>query len=239
MKLSLRLQAIADMAEPGSTVVDVGCDHGYIPIWLTENSIIKGAAACDVNREPLLRAKNNIALHDLEDKIETILSDGLSNDEISEFLRRKGSDNNTLIIAGMGGQLIIRILDKDKAKLSGFSRLIIQPQSKDSDVRAYLSGNGFAIIDEKMVFEDGKYYKIIKAVPGKQSLTERELIFGPVNISEKSEVFISYLEFRRSLLSRIRSGISGDNGNADELKIKEIESELKYISEVLSEYEGN
>ena len=102
MQLSKRLQAVADLVTPGSRLADVGTDHGYVPIWLYEQGIIPSAIAMDLREGPLNRAKENIAVHDLSDGITVRLSDGLE--------KLLSGEADSIVIAGMGGMLVKKIL---------------------------------------------------------------------------------------------------------------------------------
>lgn len=162
-KLSRRLQAVAAMVTKGNVVCDVGCDHGFIPIYLVQNGISPKVIAMDINEGPLAAAKEHIGEYFLAGYIETRLSDGLA------ALRR--GEAGTVICAGMGGRLVIRILEEGRGKLGGAEEIILQPQSELQNVRAYLRGRGYVIADEDMVFEDGRYYPMMRVCYGSGSVT--------------------------------------------------------------------
>ena len=121
VQLSRRLKAIADMVTEGNRLVDVGCDHGYLPVYLMLNHKIPGAIATDVGKGPLARAQEHIAQYGMSKYIEARLCDGLQGVRTGE--------GDTLVIAGMGGPLMEKILTEGKAALPGFRELILQPQS--------------------------------------------------------------------------------------------------------------
>lgn len=152
--LSKRLQAVAAMVTADNSVCDVGCDHGFVPIWLVEQGISPRVLAMDVRRGPLSAAGEHIAEHGLESSIETRLSDGLHNYNIGEA--------DTLICAGMGGGLMMRILSEDQDKTASFRELILQPQSEIERFRAGLREMGYQIADEQMIEEDGKFYPMMR-----------------------------------------------------------------------------
>ena len=112
MQLSKRLSAVAEFVTPGGCLVDVGTDHGYVPIALLEQQKISSAIAMDVNRGPLERAREHIAQYNMGDYIETRLSDGLH--------ALRAGEGDSLLIAGMGGGLTVRILSEGEPLLSGF-----------------------------------------------------------------------------------------------------------------------
>ena len=165
-ELSKRLQAVADLVTPGMRLADVGTDHAYIPIYLTQNGVVPSAIAMDINKGPLERADAHILEHGLDGKIVTRLSDGLVNLKIKEA--------DTMIAAGMGGGLVIHILNEDPAKTRSLKELILQPQSELAKVRRYLEEYRFRIVAEDMVEEDGKYL-LEKAHPVMGAYLKKEL----------------------------------------------------------------
>ncbi len=153
-KLSRRLRAIAALVTPGQRLADVGCDHAYLPIELVRTGRIPSALAMDVKEGPLERARTHIVEAGLTDRIETRLSDGL------EALGEDEAD--TVLLAGMGGLLICRILT-DRPMPESVTELVLAPQSEAADVRRRIRVLGFTLVDEDMVLEDGKYYPLLKA----------------------------------------------------------------------------
>lgn len=144
--LTRRLQAIADMVPQGSTVVDVGTDHGYIPVYLVQNSICDSAVACDINEGPLNSCRLLVSQSNLNDRIECVLSDGLKN--ISSFY-------DTVVIAGMGGELIANILS-NAVDISS-KRIILNPMTHPELARKWLYDNGFEITKD-IIVADGKHH---------------------------------------------------------------------------------
>ena len=145
------------MVTPGSILADIGTDHGYVPISLVQRKKIKKAIAMDVNKGPLKRAEEHIREAQLEEYIETRLSDGVKKLEVGEV--------NSILIAGMGGDLVIRIIKNGMEICRSVDELILQPQSELGKVRKFLRENNFEIIDEDMVIEEGKYYPMMKVIP--------------------------------------------------------------------------
>lgn len=162
MQISERLRAVAGMVSPGCRLSDVGTDHAYIPIYLIQNGTVPQAIAMDINQGPLLRATENIRRYGLSGQIETRLSDGLEKLQAGEV--------DTILIAGMGGLLMVRILEYGRAVLPGCRELVLQPQSDIRSVRAWLEENGWQIDREDLVFEDGKYYPMMRAIRAKSFL---------------------------------------------------------------------
>ncbi len=157
VRLSKRLQAVAGLVESCGTVADIGTDHGYIPIYLLSVGRAKRAVAMDVNEGPLQRAREHIARHGLEGKVSLRLSDGLA--------ALAPGEAEVLVAAGMGGALIMRILEQGKETALAAKSLVLQPQSEVPAVRRFLQENGYRIVAEDMVFEDGKFYPMLAARP--------------------------------------------------------------------------
>ena len=156
MQLSLRLAAISKMVHGGNRLVDVGCDHGYLPVYLVLNKKIPSAIAMDVRKGPLLRAKEHVQQYGVSDYIELRLSDGLS--------ALKAGEGDTLVIAGMGGPLMERILTEGKQVLDSFQELILQPQSDVCHFRHFIREHGWEIREEELILEDGKFYPMMRVV---------------------------------------------------------------------------
>lgn len=153
IRLSKRLQAAADLVGECSTAADVGTDHGYIPVYLVAQGKARRAIAMDIKEGPLSRAREHIRQYGLEREIETRLSDGC--------LALKPGEADVIVIAGMGGALMQRILrmGEDAAKAAG--KLVLQPQSEIPAFREFVLGQGYQITAEDMVLEDGKYYPMM------------------------------------------------------------------------------
>lgn len=217
--LSKRLRTAADMVTRGNRVCDVGCDHGFVPIFLIEQGISPKVLAMDVRKGPLSCAKEHIIEHGLTKKIETRLSDGLHNYNIGEA--------DTMICAGMGGRLMRRILSEEKAKAASFRELILQPQSELEQFRRFLRENGYRIEEENMIEEDSKFYSMMRVVPAADgetdfgSLPDDKLCklydrYGAFLLRQKSEVLCAYLEREevtyRQILARLKAqGLDEEN----------------------------
>lgn len=234
MQLSLRLSAIAEMVMEGNRLVDVGCDHGYLPVYLVLTHRIPGAIAMDVRSGPLMRAREHIEEYGVGAYIETRLSDGLS--------ALKKGEGDTLVIAGMGGPLMERILVQGKEIACSFKELILQPQSDIPHFRGFLLESGYEIISENMIFEDGKYYPMMKAVwKGLPQLpwTKEELYFGKFLLSRKNPVLKEYLKREKRIREEILKNLSNSSGEGGMRRMKEVEEEKRLIEEALKKYESD
>ena len=168
-KISHRLIQVAEMVPEGGRLADVGTDHGYVPIWLLEKGRIPSAIAMDINPGPLLRARENRDKYGYQEVMELRLSNGLE--------KLKPGEADTVLIAGMGGPLMIQILEAGRKNGEGVSAWVLQPQSEIPSVRRYLIEHNFSIVDEIMLIDEGKYYMAMKAVPGKEAGLVRNRIF--------------------------------------------------------------
>ena len=229
MQLSERLSSVASMVTAGNCLADVGTDHGYVPIYLYERNVIPRAIAMDVNKGPLERAALHIAESGMKDAIETRLSDGLE--------KLKPGDADSVVIAGMGGPLIIRILSAYPDVTDSLKELILQPQSEIPEVRIWLYEHGYEIIEEHMVYEDGKYYPMFKAVKNSRAekLSYLEYKFGKLSVLEEQSVLKAYLvrevENKQNILKKLTEENSEKSkGRAEEMKVL-----LAELEEMLSE----
>lgn len=155
MKLTNRLQAVADYIKKGSTVADIGTDHGYLPVYLIENKIAKHVYACDINKGPLDAAISQIKTNKMSDFITPILSNGL------DGLKEKHVDQ--IVIAGMGGVLIGEILKNNLSIVKEVDSLILQPMTGQAELRVFLLENGFEILEENLAKEKKRMYQVILA----------------------------------------------------------------------------
>ncbi len=222
MIISQRLKTITECAIKCEFLVDVGTDHAYIPIFLVKNKIAKRAIACDISEGSVFKAEKNIQLYRYSDFIETRVGDGLSVIKESEC-------PDQIIIAGMGGMLIIDILNNDRKVVSHAERIILQPQRDIDKVRRTIHSLGFKIIDEKMIFEAGKYYNVIVCEKGKDlAYNEEDYMFGKILLEREDELLKSQIHFETLKIINIlkNMGEKISNGKQDEAFIKRY-NELK------------
>lgn len=243
MQLSLRLSAIADMVTTGNRLVDVGCDHGYLPVYLIQQKKIPSAIAMDVRKGPLSRAKEHIRQYGLEEYIQIRLSDGLEN--------LKAGEGDTLVIAGMGGPLMERILTDGQSVRDSFSEMILQPQSDIPHFRRFIQSQGFQIVEEKMVEEEGKFYPMMRVVrtcpegDGNENLVSEaapytlEEAFGKFLLKEHNPVLYRYLlreeRIRADILKQLQAAPQAEAVTA---RIREVKEEAQLIKAALTEYES-
>lgn len=244
VQLSERLRAVADLAGNAEVVADVGTDHGYIPVFLVSSGRAKRAVAMDVNEGPLKRAQENIRQYGLETRIETRLSDGLQALEPGEA--------QVVVIAGMGGALMMRILAEGETAAHGAERLVLQPQSELYAFRRFLAARGYHITEEDMVYEDGKYYSMmaVKWRPhgiqngriGKGSTdlgdteggpAEAGMKYGPLLLAGRHPVLIRYLLYQKAQKQAILENIRKNAGQNAAERGAQVAAELEEIERIL------
>ena len=181
LKLSKRLSAIANMVDKSSSIIDVGCDHALLDIYLVKNNIVKKAIASDVNEGALNQAKKNLQLYNVS-KIDLRLSNGL--DDL-----KKEDKVNLITISGLGDKKIIEILNNNKNKLKNIKTIIIQSNTSPWKIRAYLSKLGYMIKDEVQVEENGIIYTVIKFILKEKKYSKKEMFFGPILLKKKDKTF--------------------------------------------------
>lgn len=254
--LSNRLLSVAAMVSPGQVAADVGCDHGYVSIWLLKNGICPRVIAMDVRKGPLAAAEEHIREYGLSGYIETRLSDGLA--------ALKGGEAGVLLLAGMGGRLMVRILEEEPEKVSAMQELILQPQSEIALVRQYVRGQGFAIVQENMVSEDGKYYPMFRvltrkglreaglvpdadgyAVPAEKVLkrsdkTELYDNYGKLLLTEQHPVLQAFLQKEEQVCKQIERSVQekAAEGEDRRKRLMEVEKRLRLVRQALSFYPG-
>ena len=183
--ISDRLLACADFVAPGERVADVGCDHGYLGIYLLTNGIASSVIASDVREGPLQSALRNAEKYGVKDKMALYLSDGV---------KAIPRDFDTLVCAGMGGDTMISILEAAPWLRSEAYRLVLQCQSKTPMLRRYLSETGWRITEET-VLRDGRFLYTVMEVrwePEYPRLSVGEWYFPPALLENPSEAVPAY-----------------------------------------------
>lgn len=232
MELSKRLQAVADLLCAGNLIegecvlADVGTDHGYIPIYLVQQGKCKKAYAMDVNIGPLARAKAHIADYQLQDRIETRLSDGVSGLRVGEC--------DAVIVAGMGGALTVKIMTEGEDVFRSLKTFVLQPQSELLKVRRFLLENGYRIVAEDMVLEDGKFYPMMRVTVGEDGMYRPvEYLYGRHLLKDKNLVLKQFLERELRIKTEIWERLMAAEGEQIATRRQELEAELLEIKEAL------
>lgn len=212
MSLSKRLNAIYNLVDYGSSLADIGADHGQLVIELYRNNVCKKLFCNDNKIGPYTILKSNVSK--VSEDIEVSLSSGI--EALPSYI-------DTLVIAGMGGDLIIDIINKHVDKLTNISTIILAPNTNVNLLREVVSKLGYKITKEVVVFEK-HYYQIIRFDKGETNYTKNDYLFGPILRIEKSKDFLDMLDFEKSKLEHILKG------NINDDKIKEIQEKIKEIN---------
>ena len=224
------MKAVAAMVTSGGVLADVGTDHGYIPIALIQRQKIKSAIAMDINKGPLARAQDNIASAQLGDYIQTRLSDGV--------VALGEGEADSILIAGMGGELVIHILSEGEKVCKEASELILQPQSDIRKVREYLRLHHYKIVDEDMICEDGKYYPMMRVINVELDNAWMKMdeqtrvacdIYGPLLLRNGNPVLRRFLVRQHRQLTQILQTLQAQTlSEKIETRIAEVSEELQY-----------
>lgn len=196
VSLSPRLFAVAKLVRRGSVLADVGCDHGFLPVYLLQNGIIKSAVASDINQGPLSSCKQLIAKEGLQNKVSLVLSDGLCGIDCNSY--------TDVTFCGMGGELISFILNVSKEHFSADKHYIFNPMTHPEILRKYLCDNGFEIGEDFIVREQNHYYNVFDAYyTGKIKYYDESYYFLG-NITD-----FTYKEYFTHLLNHLENKMKG------------------------------
>lgn len=229
MKISKRLELVANYVPKGSVLADIGSDHAYLPCYLVEQDIVKKAIAGEVVEGPFNSAKANVLAHGFNERITVRLGNGLQVIDVADSV-------NCITICGMGGELIVSILEagRTQQKLNEVSRLVLQPNVAAHLVREWLVQHHYEIIDEEIVEEHDKIYEIIVAEKTDKVIvyTSDELQFG-VHLSRvKNAVFIRKWQLEIEKYDKVISSLQRSKDNQDE-KIVAFRQKQAYIRKVI------
>ena len=211
--ISKRLKEIAKYTSGYNLLLDVGSDHGLLPIYALKNKYVNEAIASDINSKPLIIAKENFAKYNLD--IKTIIYDGIPK-----------TNADVIVIAGMGAELVISILEKTLNNAKNLKRLILAPNCDYDILRTYIKGS-FKIVDEDIIYDKNHYYEIIVLEKGMEEYSDIDLLFGPILLKKKSETFINKYKKELNNLNKIVDNITDIN------KQKEVKERIKLIEEMI------
>lgn len=238
VKISNRLMTAAALVTQGYTLADVGTDHGYIPIYLLQQKKIPAAIAMDINEGPLERAKEHIALYGLQAYIQTRLSDGVA--------ALKPGEVEAVLIAGMGGGLVMHILKDGEKICQSAKELILQPQSEIEHVREFLREEGYTILAEDMVYEDGKFYPMMKVqYQGENENAQKASevlklsdLYGGLLLQNRHPVLKTFLEKEKLIYTGIKENLAKQPASEKiRTRLAEVEDILHYNELALQFYE--
>ncbi|MCQ2772518.1 MAG: class I SAM-dependent methyltransferase [Bacilli bacterium] len=221
MGISLRLETVASFVDKGARIADIGSDHATIPIYLLENNIISFAEAVENKRGPYNRMRSALIESGYISKVYASMSDGI------EDLR---DDIDTLVIAGMGARLIVRILTDHQEKLGHISTIIIDAHNEREILFEPLRAMGFDLEANSFIEEENVFYDVMKWVKREKAepYSLKEMEFGPLNLKNQSEKWVKYWHKEITRLQRVLN----ENVLPEETK-KKYEERIKYIGGVI------
>ncbi|SHE29826.1 tRNA (adenine22-N1)-methyltransferase [Caldanaerobius fijiensis DSM 17918] len=195
LKLGKRLKAIVDMVDRCGVAAEIGTDHGKIPVYLVENAIVQKVVASDISGPSLEKAIRLAEKAGVQEAVDFRLGDGL------KVLRPGEAD--TIIIAGMGGDLTVHMLVEGK-DIVGDAVLVLQPMKDDSLLRRCLIELGYCIVDEDLAEERDKIYTIIKAKKGHMNIKENIFLeIGPILYRKRHPLLWRYIDYKIGLMKDI------------------------------------
>lgn len=226
LELQPRLQALADWVRPGSRIADVGTDHGYLPVWLRQNGVVDYAIASDINEEPLLHARRSAEKY-AQTGIDFRLCPGL------DAIRPEEID--TVIVAGMGGENIAAILADAPWTAAGKHCLLLQPMSRDADLRRWLMDAGYRVLRERLVLDKGVIYPILEVTGGSMEQVREGALYGGFRL-QKDPLEGEYLAQRIAKLRRAAEGLRRSRDPADGQRAGELEAILRDLEIMREEW---
>lgn len=227
-KLSKRLETVASYVPTGAILADIGSDHAYLPCYLAHKGIIKHAIAGEVVKGPFESAERQVRTEGLTSKIEVRLADGLAAVNEDDHV-------NTVTICGMGGPLIVSILEKNPESLKHVTRLILQPNIHAKVIREWAMRNGWAIHEETILEEDRKIYEILVLQRGNMELTEVETLLGKQLLTNKSEPFLAKWQREIENWERIYHSIENVEQTEDIVKKKaDLQQLISMVKEAIA-----
>ncbi|AQR93696.1 tRNA (adenine(22)-N(1))-methyltransferase [Clostridium saccharoperbutylacetonicum] len=230
MELSKRLTWIIEKVDKVQVIMDIGTDHGYIPIYLVKNNIAQKVIASDINKDPLKKAKINAALDGVSDKVDLRLGGGLQ--------PLKNNEAQAVIIAGMGGNLIRDILENDFDKVKKLEYLILQPAQNPEVLREYLYTNDYEILDEDICLDDNKYYELFKVRYKKGDYISLENLFyeiSPLMLNKKLPLLKAYIESKIEKNKKVIEFIT-DNTEHAIMRRNELKDKNEKLEKILKNF---
>ena len=226
MIISRRLKLISGLIADVNSMVDVGTDHGYVPIDLIKANKIDFAIASDINKGPVEKAKKNVRDNNLQDKISCRLGGGLTTVSSGEV--------EAAVIAGMGGNLIRDILEESKEVFKSLKYVIVQPVQNPEVLRKYLYNSGCNIIDEWIIYDEEKYYEIMKISWGNKPKAVEPIYYeiSEILLNKKDITYKEYLNYKLEKYLRVYEELKGDTENSRKRK-EELSDKIEKIKTFL------
>lgn len=228
IKLSDRLQKIADFIEPGESAADIGTDHGFLPMALRERGISPHVILSDIKEGPLEKARDNIGKYLPELEFDIRIGSGIRTISSGEV--------DVIVIAGMGSVLITEILRDDLLKSRSYRKLILQPRNAQAKLRRWLLENGFVIVDEALVRERKYICEIIAAVPGGETVIpdpeDINLEISPILFEKNDPLLVEFIENKIRIESKVFAAIQAADARDMKEQLKKSRERIELLQEL-------
>lgn len=221
--LSERLRLIAGKIKKCSLLADIGTDHAYIPVYAVGSGLAQRAVASDISEPTCVKARINVTNSGLADKIDVRMGYGLDTIKPDE-------KPDCIVMAGMGGSLIVSIMEKGRKIISESSQIILQPQNDTEKIRRYVHSSGLKISDEIIFNDRGKFYTVIECRKGKEEYTDIEYVFGKIPLEKKMPALRDYINKKRSVALNALENMKAHNSTNTNAYIK-LNNDLKLFEE--------
>lgn len=227
-----RLEAIASLIDKCETLADIGTDHGYIAEIALKDNLCKKVIATDINKGPLKSAINHLTKIGFKTKVDFRLGSGLT--VINE------NEVDCAVIAGMGGELIVKILEESKTVSKSINSFVLQAMTNVDVLRKYLYDNGYTILEEKVVKEYHHYYFVIKATQG-ASICEDDIYYeiSKYLLEQKDNLLLEYIKKTIDLNNKILENLNNSTKQDNSFKINEFKNKNLKFNELILAYNAN
>lgn len=228
MEVSKRINFIIENLDVVETLADIGTDHGYVPLLALEKGLCKKAIACDINKEPLDKAKLNAILEGIDDELDFRLGGGFEPLNVGEA--------DQVVIAGMGGNLIRDILEEGKEKVKECSSIILVPAQNPEVLREYLYTNGYEVIKEDLCEDEGLYYEMFKVKKSEEAGVALDSIYyevSPMLLRQKHPLMKEYLQYKIEDYNKILGFITESTVTANKRR-EDIKEKINIITSMLN-----
>lgn len=216
------------MVIKGKPVADIGADHALLSIYMLQHNLIPKAIVTDIIKGPYERAKKAVNESPYRDKIDVRKGDGIKVLNPREVA--------TVIIAGMGGDTIAQIISDDWDKAETYERFILQPMSRSYVVRQLLAERGWTLVEEKLVYENNKYFVILVYTPDDKpyKLTPLELEVGPILLRADYDYKLEYLNSFLNKYKNISQSLLESTGNQTPELLQSYKAKLRELEEIIN-----
>jgi tRNA (adenine22-N1)-methyltransferase len=224
---SKRLTKLAEFTGGLNSIADIGSDHSYLAKYLLDNKKIKYALCVEAVDGPFKRSRLALDSYIKQKKADVILSDGIC--DVSPNVI------DGIVLAGMGGNLILEILNRDLLRLHQFKRIILQPQNAQTEIRRFLIHNDFEITAESIVYEKEKFYEIISASPNMNATARKEIFYEIplLCVLNKDPQIIDFIRYKQYKLTNIIQSCTGKKSNLAQRQIKDAQTKINELEKII------